>query len=227
MLALAKQLQDAVRVAEVLQVLVRHGFADLVQWAGLHEGLPARLLRKVRLLETPSGRAAAERDYRRKLGEEEDNLVALQGLAQVLWVRGEKAESVALLEKAVAVKPDHAGLRYNLGSSLLQTGRLDAAETHLRKTLALGEYEGRACKALGVIAQKRGDTDRALGYLRRALRCNPGDWQAHWNLSVVYEQRHELGRAIGAAESVLRLRPGHAQARARVLRLKEKARERP
>lgn len=179
------------------------------------------------LLETPSGRAAAERDYRRKLGEEEDNLVALQGLAQVLWVRGEKAESVALLEKAVAVKPDHAGLRYNLGSSLLQTGRLDAAETHLRKTLALGEYEGRACKALGVIAQKRGDTDRALGYLRRALRCNPGDWQAHWNLSVVYEQRHELGRAIGAAESVLRLRPGHAQARARVLRLKEKARERP
>ena len=55
MLALAKQVQDAVRVAEVLQVLVRHGFADLVQWAGLHEGLPARLLRKVRLLETPSG----------------------------------------------------------------------------------------------------------------------------------------------------------------------------
>ena len=43
------------RLAEVVRVLVRHGFADLVQRTGLHEGIPARLLRGMRLIDAPSG----------------------------------------------------------------------------------------------------------------------------------------------------------------------------
>ena len=43
------------RLAEVIQVLVRHGFADLVRRIGLHEGLPAKLLRGLRVIEAPSG----------------------------------------------------------------------------------------------------------------------------------------------------------------------------
>ncbi len=42
------------RLAEVVQVLVRHGFADLVQRAKLHEGLPTKILRGLHVLETPS-----------------------------------------------------------------------------------------------------------------------------------------------------------------------------
>lgn len=55
MLTLAKRVGDAVRLAEVVQVLVRHGFADLVQRAKLHEGLPTKLLRSLHLLEAPQG----------------------------------------------------------------------------------------------------------------------------------------------------------------------------
>jgi ubiquinone biosynthesis protein len=52
--SLAKRVGNAVRLAEVLQVLVKHGFADLVYRSGLHEGLPAKVLRKLRLIETQS-----------------------------------------------------------------------------------------------------------------------------------------------------------------------------
>ncbi|MFP4192971.1 MAG: ABC1 kinase family protein, partial [Candidatus Hydrogenedentota bacterium] len=52
---LGKRVGNAVRLAEVIQVLVRHGFADLVRRIGLHEGLPAKLLRGLRVIEAPSG----------------------------------------------------------------------------------------------------------------------------------------------------------------------------
>ncbi len=53
--SLAKRVGNAVRLAEVVQVLVRHGFADVVRRLGLHEGLPAKVLRGLRLIEAPSG----------------------------------------------------------------------------------------------------------------------------------------------------------------------------
>ncbi len=49
---------NAVRLAEVLQVLVRHGFADLLRRAGFHDGLPARVLYGLNLKNAPSGEPA-------------------------------------------------------------------------------------------------------------------------------------------------------------------------
>jgi ubiquinone biosynthesis protein len=43
-----------VRLAEIIHVMVRHGFADLVHRLGLHEGIPARLLRGLRIIEAPT-----------------------------------------------------------------------------------------------------------------------------------------------------------------------------
>lgn len=52
---LGKHTVNAVRLAEVLQVLARHGFADLLRRMGFYDSLPARMLRGLRLMETPSG----------------------------------------------------------------------------------------------------------------------------------------------------------------------------
>lgn len=48
---ITRRVGDAVRLAEVAQVLVRHGFADLVRRVGLYEGAPAKLLRSLHLIE--------------------------------------------------------------------------------------------------------------------------------------------------------------------------------
>ncbi len=49
--SLTRRVGDAVRLAELAQVLVRHGFADLVRRVGLYEGAPAKLLRSLHLIE--------------------------------------------------------------------------------------------------------------------------------------------------------------------------------
>jgi ubiquinone biosynthesis protein len=55
-LAFARRVGDTVRLAQVLQVLAKHGFADVVQKLGIHRSLPARVLRRIRLGEAPHGR---------------------------------------------------------------------------------------------------------------------------------------------------------------------------
>lgn len=55
---IGKHTVNAVRFAEIVQILVRHGFADLVQRAGLHKGWPGKLLHGMRLMRTPVGASA-------------------------------------------------------------------------------------------------------------------------------------------------------------------------
>ncbi len=55
---IGKHTVNAVRFVEIVQVFVRHGFADLVQRAGLHKGFPGKLLRGMRIMRTPAGEPA-------------------------------------------------------------------------------------------------------------------------------------------------------------------------
>jgi ubiquinone biosynthesis protein len=48
---LGKNTVNAVRLAEVLQVFIRHGFADVLNRVGFYDGLPARVLRGINLME--------------------------------------------------------------------------------------------------------------------------------------------------------------------------------
>jgi len=52
---LGKHTVNAVRLAEVLQVFVKHGFADILQRAGFHRSLPAKMLRGLNLMEARTG----------------------------------------------------------------------------------------------------------------------------------------------------------------------------
>ncbi|MCP4639935.1 MAG: hypothetical protein GY851_05870, partial [bacterium] len=53
---LVRRVGDAVRLADVIQVLVRHGFADMIRRMGLYEGLPAKVLRRLHLIEQAGDR---------------------------------------------------------------------------------------------------------------------------------------------------------------------------
>lgn len=50
-LALPKRVNDAVRLAEVVQVLIKHGFTNVVQTLRLRSGLPGRMLRSIRMIQ--------------------------------------------------------------------------------------------------------------------------------------------------------------------------------
>lgn len=55
---IGRHTENAVRFVEIVQVFVRHGFADLVQRAGLHKGWPGKLLRGLRLMRAQVGEPA-------------------------------------------------------------------------------------------------------------------------------------------------------------------------
>jgi ubiquinone biosynthesis protein len=55
---IGKHTVNAVRFAEIVQVFVRHGFADLLQRAGLHKGWPGKLLHGMHLMTKPVGEAS-------------------------------------------------------------------------------------------------------------------------------------------------------------------------
>ncbi|MDZ4857405.1 MAG: AarF/ABC1/UbiB kinase family protein [Candidatus Hydrogenedentes bacterium] len=51
--SLVKRVGNAVRLAEVVQILIKHGFADIVRRLGLYEGAPAKALRAMRIIVEP------------------------------------------------------------------------------------------------------------------------------------------------------------------------------
>lgn len=50
-----KRIGNTVRLAQLVQVLVKHGFADLVRRTGIQEGLGAKVLVRMRIMDQPSG----------------------------------------------------------------------------------------------------------------------------------------------------------------------------
>ncbi len=174
------------------------------------------------MIADPATRARAAQDYARLLAAEPGNIVALQGLADVADVEGDIEREIELLRRAAAVDPRHPGVRYNLGYSLLEAGRPEEAERHLRKTLALGEYEAQACSALGRLEKERGNPAAAVEWFRRATGHAPEDWRMWWNLSVALEEQGDLRGAIEALERVQALDPREVDPASRIESLREK-----
>lgn len=54
-LTLVRRVGNTVRLAEVVQILIKHGFAEAVQLTGLHRGLPAKLLQGLRITKAQEG----------------------------------------------------------------------------------------------------------------------------------------------------------------------------
>ena len=158
----------------------------------------------------------AQKDYERKLGEDPDCALALQGLAECFHLRGLHQEEFNLLQRAAALHPEVAGLQYNLGQASLEVGRLKEAEEAFRRAIQLGEHQVEAYVNLGGIFQNTGRPEKAQSCYRKALRLDPKNWLAYWNLSRVYEGIGDLDEALASAEEVVRLRPNDARARQRV-----------
>ena len=54
-LTLVRRVGNTVRLAEVVQILIKHGFAEAGQLTGLHRGLPAKLLQGLRITKAQEG----------------------------------------------------------------------------------------------------------------------------------------------------------------------------
>ena len=156
--------------------------------------------------------ADAERDYCAAIEADPVHTDALHLLGVLRHQQGRHEEAADLVGRAVALRPDDAGLQLNLGNALKALGRLDGAIERFRNALTLAPEFPLAHYNLGNAYAQAGRHEDAAHAFERSLRLQPNDASTYNNLGNAL---HALGRseeAIAAFSRALSLRPGHAGA---------------
>ena len=124
----------------------------------------------------------AIRMYQRVLARDRDHLTALRGLRDVAAERGSWAEALEAQERLIRIVPREdrageeawlAGIQYELGRALLDTGDTQGAGSRFRDALRARPDFLPAALVLGDVHLKAGDAREALRVWERALETQP------------------------------------------------------
>ena len=121
-------------------------------------------------------------------------------------------DSVALWRNAVECTGPNSIAQNNLGSALLQQGRLDEALVHLRKAVEIEPSLADAHLSLGNALLKESLPDDAIAEYRRALDLRPDFVKAHINLGNALLEKGLSDEAIGQYKMALEIDPDSADA---------------
>jgi Flp pilus assembly protein TadD len=137
-------------------------------------------------------------------------LAAAATLACAVLARRQVAtwkDSESLWRNVVAVSPDSAVARNNLGTTLCERGELDAAAAEFREFLRLRPDDADAHNNLGHVLRLQGRLDEAVAEFREALRLRPGFARAYGNLGLALQLQGRLDEAVAALSESARLQP--------------------
>lgn len=153
----------------------------------------------------------AETGYLEVLTQAPDHVDALYLLGTLHLQRGQPAEAIALLERALARQPGHDGARYNLGIARQNTG------AHAEAIRCFEQLAARAPSAdvwnnLGVSLQALDRLEEARAAFRKALALDAAHLLANTNLACVLNALDEPLEAERHARAALAKAPDHASA---------------
>jgi tetratricopeptide (TPR) repeat protein len=113
--------------------------------------------------------------------------------------------SESLWTRALECNPANFVAQNNLGSALLQQGKIDEAIAHLRLGVQIKPGFSKALNNLGYALIKKGNADDAIVYLERALKADPDDVEAQHNLGRAFLEKGLPDRAIVHFQKALNL----------------------
>jgi tetratricopeptide (TPR) repeat protein len=122
------------------------------------------------------------------------------------------ADAVRFASIAVALQPENAGARVNLGFTLENAGQLEEAITAYRHALALKPDYAAARADLARSLAKQGKLDEAIAEYREAVRIKPDYVDALNNLGGALADKGRLDEAIAEYREALRISPDMALA---------------
>lgn len=146
-------------------------------------------------------REAAKRAFREALTREPKWVQAQYELGRLL----EGAEAIALLEKAVAARPEWLDAKLALGSAKLAGGDAAGAEALLRGLLKAQPKNAAIHGRLGVVLAAKGDHAGAETELTAGLAGNPNDPEAALALARVYAATDRAEEAFAQYQSAASL----------------------
>ena len=146
------------------------------------------------------------------LSQQPDAYESLVAWAQEAQARNDFPAAVEFYRKAVALRPDIAELRANLGLMYYQTGDLEQAASSLRQALRLNPKLFVPNLFLGLDHLKLKRFEEAIPYLRKAANLRPTDVQTQLALGQAYAGSGDTRLAIGSYLRATRLDSGNADA---------------
>jgi tetratricopeptide (TPR) repeat protein len=209
--------QFATALERLAQIRSRQGDREgaLAYWERASDAQPDNLQfqNKVGLALIDLGRLAdAAAAFDRVLVREPRFAPALGGLAQVCRAKGDRQAALGHLIAASQAEPENLSLRRNVGSALVELGRLDEAEQCFKDILQSDAKFALALTGLGQVSQRRGDHESALNHFQRASEVGP---ESPWILSGIFDSLRALGRldeAEAYARKIVAAKPESAQA---------------
>jgi protein O-mannosyl-transferase len=133
--------------------------------------------------------------------------ICLHNLAIIMQHRGEPEASLALFQRALALRPDRSEFHGNYGLLLLQMGRREEGKAELRYRLARnpGDFSTRTNLAIALIEDGR--LADAITQLEEALRVKPDSVPALDALGRALLTEGRVDRAMAAFERALAVSP--------------------
>jgi tetratricopeptide (TPR) repeat protein len=137
-------------------------------------------------------------------------LVALMACAHLQASHWKNSES--LWSHTLACTSGNTIAHNNLGTALLQMGRLDEAAVHFQNVLEVQPRNAEARNNLGNVFFQKGRVDEAVADYQKALEINPKLALARYNLGVAFLQNGRVQEAVGHFQAALEIEPDFAKA---------------
>jgi spermidine synthase len=133
-------------------------------------------------------------------------------LGVVLGASGDRGGALKQLVQAVALAPGLIPAQIALADAMLGLGRLDEAESALKKVLVQNRWIAEVWEMLGLVSAARGNWNEAKAHHVRAARLEPYRATAHYNLGIVLQETGRLVEAAEAYRAALSIEPRDAEA---------------
>jgi tetratricopeptide (TPR) repeat protein len=131
--------------------------------------------------------------------------------AEMLRERGLAPAAINEYKKAIAQKPDAAGLHYALGTLYREVGRLDEALAEFNQELRITD-DPLTYYWIGDVHLQQNNIDRAQQSLLKALTIQPGLTGAELDLAKTYQAQGKTAQAVKTLQAVIASDPDQQEA---------------
>jgi len=126
--------------------------------------------------------------------------------------KGEIANALVVLKKALRLQKFNPEIYFNLGMCFMQKGQWDLAVQAFYSAVSLHPTNAVYRFDLGVALTQRGDSERAIQEFKEAIQLKPDNSQAHNNLARLYFRKGRLDEGISELTYALEINPKDAYA---------------
>jgi tetratricopeptide (TPR) repeat protein len=136
-----------------------------------------------------------------------DSYRMLQLRAEMLRQQDLKPAAINEYKKAIAQKPDTAGLHYALGTLYREGGRLDEAMAEFQEELKISPGDAMTNFLIGDVHLQRNELGDAEQYLSQALSVQPGLLEAKLDMAKTYRAQGKVDEAVKMLRAVVASEP--------------------